>query len=190
MSTHLHVYLHEFLAPHQWSDLAFIAVSKGPGGFTGTRMGVVTARTLAQQLDIPLFSVSTLAALGWAMLRTQRLEHLQNFAESSSVANVAIEMTARRGNVFGAVYAQTHPEASETDTVPCTLIPALLDTVLTRESWKETLDNWANPYYLVSSEDGLGWTAPYLLELAYHQWRQGDRPYWSDALPYYGQSPV
>jgi hypothetical protein len=63
LSTHLHTYLKDCLQPYAWSDLAFIAVAKGPGGFTGTRIGVVTARTLAQQLQIPLFGVSSLAAM-------------------------------------------------------------------------------------------------------------------------------
>ena len=66
LATHLHQYLVEFIQPQTWADLAFIAVAKGPGGFTGTRMGMVTARTLAQQLDIPVFAVSTLAAVAWA----------------------------------------------------------------------------------------------------------------------------
>ncbi|HEY9598211.1 MAG TPA: tRNA (adenosine(37)-N6)-threonylcarbamoyltransferase complex dimerization subunit type 1 TsaB [Cyanophyceae cyanobacterium] len=69
LSTHLHQQLAEFLKPQTWADLAFIAVAKGPGGFTGTRIGVVTARTLAQQLNIPLFGVSTLAAVAWSHLR-------------------------------------------------------------------------------------------------------------------------
>ncbi|MCD8486697.1 tRNA (adenosine(37)-N6)-threonylcarbamoyltransferase complex dimerization subunit type 1 TsaB [Oscillatoria amoena NRMC-F 0135] len=59
----MHLLLAEFLTPQTWSDLAFLAVAKGPGSFTGTRLGVVTARTLAQQLQIPLFAVSTLAAI-------------------------------------------------------------------------------------------------------------------------------
>ena len=63
LATHLHQYLVEFIGPQTWADLAFIAVAKGPGGFTGTRMGMVTARTLAQQLDIPVFAISTLAAV-------------------------------------------------------------------------------------------------------------------------------
>lgn len=37
-----------------WPQLARLAVATGPGGFTGTRLTVVLARTLAQQLAIPL----------------------------------------------------------------------------------------------------------------------------------------
>ncbi len=66
LATHLHQYLIDFIQPQTWADLAFIAVAKGPGGFTGTRIGMVTARTLAQQLNIPIFAISTLAAFAWA----------------------------------------------------------------------------------------------------------------------------
>ena len=190
MSTQLHVYLDEFLAPQRWSDLAFISVAKGPGGFTGTRIGVVTARTLAQQLNIPLFPVSTLIALAWAKRRTHRPESLNTITEPTIHPNIAIEMAARRGDMFGAIYSQTQSEASEILDLAWTLTPALSETVMAKEKWQETLDAWAKPYDLVRGEGSLGWTAPYLLELAYHQWLQGDRPSWSEALPYYGQSPV
>ncbi|MGL5059515.1 MAG: tRNA (adenosine(37)-N6)-threonylcarbamoyltransferase complex dimerization subunit type 1 TsaB, partial [Microcoleus sp.] len=66
LATDLHQCLVEFIQPQTWADLDFIAVAKGPGGFTGTRMGLVTARTLAQQLEIPVFAISTLAAVAWA----------------------------------------------------------------------------------------------------------------------------
>ncbi|MGD1949614.1 MAG: tRNA (adenosine(37)-N6)-threonylcarbamoyltransferase complex dimerization subunit type 1 TsaB, partial [Leptolyngbyaceae cyanobacterium] len=63
LSSQLHARLQAFFAPQHCQELTFIAVCIGPGGFTGTRIGVTTARTLAQQLDIPLLGVSALAAV-------------------------------------------------------------------------------------------------------------------------------
>lgn len=42
------------LPASSWPQLSRLAVATGPGGFTGTRLTVVLARTLAQQLAIPL----------------------------------------------------------------------------------------------------------------------------------------
>jgi tRNA threonylcarbamoyladenosine biosynthesis protein TsaB len=44
-------------------ELGRVVVGTGPGSFTGVRMGVAAARTLALALDVPLAGVSTLAAL-------------------------------------------------------------------------------------------------------------------------------
>ncbi len=41
-----------------WDTLAWVAVGTGPGSFTGTRVGVVAARTLGQQLQIPVFAIA------------------------------------------------------------------------------------------------------------------------------------
>ncbi|NJK61166.1 MAG: tRNA (adenosine(37)-N6)-threonylcarbamoyltransferase complex dimerization subunit type 1 TsaB [Oscillatoriales cyanobacterium SM2_1_8] len=41
-----------------WSTLAFVAVATGPGSFTGTRVGVVSARTLGQQLGTAVFAIA------------------------------------------------------------------------------------------------------------------------------------
>ena len=43
----------------KWPRLARLAVATGPGGFTGTRLSVVLARTLAQQLQLPLDGISS-----------------------------------------------------------------------------------------------------------------------------------
>ena len=170
LATHLHQYLVEFIQPQTWADLAFIAVAKGPGGFTGTRMGMVTARTLAQQLDIPVFAVSTLAAVACSSSK-----------KSISTQDMALQMPAQRGQLFGAVYS-VNKDSGLTELFP--------DTVMTPESWQEKLDSWGNSYQLIEVGSELGWSVSSVLELAYLEWKQGSRPDWSDALPYYGQHPV
>ena len=162
LSTHLHEYLSKFLHPQAWSDLQFIAVAKGPGSFTGTRIGVVTARTLAQQLDIPLFAISSLAAVVWS--------EKEKYPENTPIA---VKMPARRGQLFVGVYQVTSLGLSE----------CLPDTTITLETWQ--------PHHTyIDVPINLGSTVSSLLELADQQWQQGQRPRWSEALPFYGQHPV
>lgn len=175
LSSHLHVYLANFIQPQTWRDLSFVAVVTGPGGFTGTRIGVVTARTLAQQLEIPLFGVSTLAAL--AEEARSRLTP----SATGRFPDIAVQMPARRGELFGALY-QLSEQSGLT-----TLFP---DTVLTQERWLEKLNHWPTDYHLIKAEGGLAASVSQALTLAYYDWRQGQRPHWSTVLPYYGQHPV
>ena len=49
----------QLLPASEWPRLGRLVVATGPGGFTGTRLTVVLARTLAQQLAIPLHGVSS-----------------------------------------------------------------------------------------------------------------------------------
>lgn len=44
-------------------QLTAIAVSLGPGSFTGTRIGVTTAKTMAYLLNIPLYGIPSMAAI-------------------------------------------------------------------------------------------------------------------------------
>jgi tRNA threonylcarbamoyl adenosine modification protein YeaZ len=169
LSTHLHLHLAEFLPPQTWADLEFMAVAKGPGGFTGTRMGVVTARTLAQQLNIPLFALSTLAAIAWS-----HRDQVQG-------ETIAVEMQAQRGEIFAAIYQVLPDEGG---------LKALLpDAVMNLAQWQQVLDD-RNPHHLIRAEGGLGSSVKDLLHLAYCLWQQGERPPWSAALPFYGQHPV
>lgn len=168
----MHQYLAEFLLPQTWQDLALIAVAKGPGGFTGTRIGVVTARTLAQQLDIPLFAISTLAAIA----HSTAIQH-------PDVLQIAVEMPAQRGEVYGAIYQVDVEERSQ-------LTPLLPDTVMALADWQTTLANWSEPYYLTQISGGLGDSVASVLTLAFAEWQQGKRPDWSEVLPFYGQHPV
>ena len=61
----LHVFIDELLAENKLKprDLAAVAVSKGPGSYTGLRIGVSAAKGLCFALDIPMISIPTLLSL-------------------------------------------------------------------------------------------------------------------------------
>ena len=59
LSNQLLACVEQLLPASQWPGLGRLVVATGPGGFTGTRLTVVLARTLAQQLAIPLHGVSS-----------------------------------------------------------------------------------------------------------------------------------
>jgi len=61
----LHVFIDEILRENNLNiaNLDAIAVSKGPGSYTGLRIGVSTAKGLCFSLGIPLLSIATLGAL-------------------------------------------------------------------------------------------------------------------------------
>ena len=169
VSNLMHQYLMEFIKPQTWADMAFVAVARGPGGFTGTRIGVVAARTLGQQLNIPVFPVSTLAAVAW-----------EN-RDRDDVA-IAVQMRAQRGRVFAGIYQVNRDGSGLTTVMP--------DTVIVPQVWQEKLDSWNENYQLVEANSGLAATVTSILQLAYLDWQQGKYPDWAEALPFYGQHPV
>ena len=71
--------LHQFIksilteTKHQFSDLSAVAVSKGPGSYTGLRIGVSAAKGFCFSLDIPLISVDTLKALAHRVINQDTL---------------------------------------------------------------------------------------------------------------------
>jgi tRNA threonylcarbamoyl adenosine modification protein YeaZ len=167
-SNYLHPYLNDFLPPQTWQDLGWIAVANGPGGFTGTRLGVVTARTLAQQLELPVFAISSLAAIAWSQHQTGK---------------IAISMPAQRGEIFGAVY-EISSERQE-------LITIFPDTVLSSAEWEAKLaDFQPDRHQIVPQSANLADTVHSVWSLAQLAYIQGQRPHWSSVLPFYGQHPV
>jgi tRNA threonylcarbamoyladenosine biosynthesis protein TsaB len=76
-----------------WDDVDRLAVGVGPGSFTGLRIGLATARSLAQSRGLPLVGVSSLAAL----------------AAPASPPRVTAVIDARRGEVFAAAWRDDEP---------------------------------------------------------------------------------
>lgn len=73
------------------SDIGAIAVDVGPGLFTGMRVGITTAKALAEVLDVPVVPVTSLEAMALA-------------AEATDMEVVASVLDARRGEVFWALF--------------------------------------------------------------------------------------
>lgn len=71
-------------------ELDAVAISAGPGSFTGLRIGAATAKGLALALDIPLVAVPTLEGLAYNLAGDRRL--------------VASVMDARREEVYAGLY--------------------------------------------------------------------------------------
>jgi tRNA threonylcarbamoyladenosine biosynthesis protein TsaB len=73
--------------------LSRVAVTVGPGSFTGLRVGIAAARAIGLACDIPVVGVSTLAALAAPLILEQGCD------------TVAAAIDARHGNVFVAAFA-------------------------------------------------------------------------------------
>lgn len=172
LTSRLHDCLQAFITPYTWQDLVFLAVAQGPGGFTGTRIGIVVARTLAQQLEIPLFGVSSLAAIA----QHHRLHH----PDFPDTLDIAVEMRAQRDERFGAIYRPA----------PTGLTAQLPDQARPQADWDACLAQWSQPYHHLKVEGDVSATVEGVLSLAQLRWQTGDRPHWSTVLPFYGQNPV
>jgi tRNA threonylcarbamoyladenosine biosynthesis protein TsaB len=96
-STHLTVLIEQLIANtgHALPDLGAVAVSDGPGSYTGLRIGAAAAKGLCFALDIPLLAVGTLPALAHQV--AGRVPHAAAYL-------YAPMLDARRQEVYTAVY--------------------------------------------------------------------------------------
>ena len=122
----LHVFIEEVLLEAKLSkeQLDAVAVSKGPGSYTGLRIGVSAAKGLCYALDIPLVSISTLRSLA------NRVE--------TPVGAVIPLLDARRMEVYAGVFS-----------AEIELLSPIEAIIVTEDSFSEQL-NKGSTYFIGS----------------------------------------
>ncbi len=97
----LHVFIEEMLKETGVSvqEIQAVAVSKGPGSYTGLRIGVSTAKGLCYALGIPLISVDTLQVLAKQVVVQNGL--------------IVPMLDARRMEVYSAIFDINHIKRAE-----------------------------------------------------------------------------
>ena len=102
-------------------DLAAVAVGRGPGTFTGARVGVATAKGLAIGLGLPLHPVSTLEAVAHDV--------------PDSATRVLATLDARKGEVYGALFERRDGDLRLVGEESVDTLASLLDRHLDHELW-------------------------------------------------------
>ena len=101
----LHVFIREVLqeASVGFSELDAVSISKGPGSYTGLRIGVAAAKGLCFALDLPLIGIHTLELM------------VQPFIGKAEYAFFIPMLDARRMEVYTAVFDNSKTWIQETN---------------------------------------------------------------------------
>lgn len=108
--------------------LDVVACTRGPGAFTGVRIGVAVTQGIALAADVPVVAVSSLSTLA------------QSVIGEPGVDGIAVAMDARMGEIYWCVFRKQNewPVAVEPERVcPPTAVGALGDG-----SWLGVGDGW------------------------------------------------
>lgn len=136
-----------------------IAVGKGPGSYTGVRIGITVAKTMAWSLKIPVVAVSSLEAMAAGALKAWISKSEENSETYESDKNSIIPhgvwviplLNARRGQAFTALFSLK----SAASLTRSGVFPLL---------WPVSVQGWERPY-----EDGIrlveGWVDELLEKL-------------------------
>ncbi|MFA8434163.1 MAG: tRNA (adenosine(37)-N6)-threonylcarbamoyltransferase complex dimerization subunit type 1 TsaB [Marinifilaceae bacterium] len=102
-ATLLTVFIENILKENELSpsDLDAVAISMGPGSYTGLRIGVSTAKGICFGANIPLIAINTLEAMAYPIAK---MEKVQNLLKNPETAWYCPMIDARRMEVYTAFF--------------------------------------------------------------------------------------
>ncbi len=157
-------------------EVGLIVVTKGPGSFTGLRIGMTMAKTLAQVLRIPIVGVSTLEVMAFAADDEDRLIVPLLDARRKRVYTAAFRWERQRLHRIENDQVKTLEELREDyrgqDVIFCGPSTALIAEDKERQ-WKLLPDYW-------TAMNGL-----HVAYVGYCQWKMGELDHYKTLVPDY-----
>lgn len=171
----------------QISDIDLFACSRGPGSFTGVRIGAATVKGLAFDTDKPCIGVSTLEALAY---------HIKELGGAADAVLCPV-MNARRGQVYNALFRVSggtmtrlcDDRALSITELETELLQYTEPVYLSGDGYDITRDNMKR-MTLPSTPELLRYQNAYSVAMvALESWRDGDRTTDAELSPSYLRLP-
>lgn len=162
------------------SQLNAVAVTSGPGSYTGLRVGMASAKGLCFGLNIPLITIPTTEVMCVAALQ-------QLAAKDACLLAPMID--ARRMEVFTALYTPSMQQVKEPHAC---ILQADSFSELLQEQIIYFFGNGAEKWKQVCSHRNAGflnisWSAVHMLEMAFTKFQHKDFASLAYAAPFYGK---
>lgn len=169
------------------SDLDALAFGRGPGSFTGVRIGIGIAQGLAFGADLPMIGVSTLAAMAQGAYRQHGVTH------------VASAIDARMSEVYWGRFERQEDGSWNDIDSECVIPPSVLVEEVRKDDktwakvgtgWEAYVDDLAALPLTLTESEVLYPDSQDIVYLAQFEWAKGNTTAVEDSSPVYLRDTV